>query len=483
MAISGGGILLSRLLNAVALFYILKVFTAAELGTVTLVTAIFASLQTLTELGLGAAIIQKRAELSREQFSALFWVSAALAIALVLALVVAAPWVADFYGQPDLSAMLRVYSLTLLAFVGYGIPRARLTYQLKFGRITSVEAAAGGVSAVLFIVLAYQGFGPWAILIGELASRLVMLVGFQLFSPFWPSRRADFHSVKKLVRFGLFAMGSRMLSEAYSNADYLVVGKLFQAHVLGIYGFAYRLVSDIGQTLRSSFVNVSFPTFSRLNDDKAALSRYLFGMARASIVLTGVVLIPLAALLEPLLRLFRYEEWLQAVPYAQVFVLVAIVRAAHVLTPRMLNALGYSATNFLFSACNAVLLPLSFYLGGIWFGLQGVVWAWGIAFPLSIAWYAVLAHSKLEVSYWRYLWGMFSGVLLLVPGAAAVAAFAYGLTTWGYWTHVTSLGAILQGVLTVGALLTALALCAAVPFLTERDNLRKALARPVSTAD
>ena len=47
LAISGIGVVVSRILNAVALLFILKVFTAEELGLATLVTAIFATLQTL----------------------------------------------------------------------------------------------------------------------------------------------------------------------------------------------------------------------------------------------------------------------------------------------------------------------------------------------------------------------------------------------------------------------------------------------------
>src|SRR6201999_712870 len=111
----GGVVLLSaqmmRVLGQVATLVVLaRLLPPSAFGLLAMVAAIGAVLDLVKEFGLSAATIQKQ-DITHAQVSALFWVNAGVGALLGIALFIAAPWLAHFYGQPSLEAVARWLSL------------------------------------------------------------------------------------------------------------------------------------------------------------------------------------------------------------------------------------------------------------------------------------------------------------------------------------------------------------------------------------
>jgi len=418
------GTVVARLLKLAALFVVLDVISDVELGVATTAITIFAIVQSLTELGLGAAVVQSEAP-SRGELDRLFSLSLLVALALYALLFVAAWPLAAFYEAPALVPLIQVQGLGVVVFSLYFIPKALLTRELAFARITVADSLAGIGSGVVMIVLGHMGLGVWAIIVAEVGQRGFELVFYQMLRPWLPSRLTlDFRPIRDLVSFGLYATGSRFLYRFYIDADYLVLGKVLNLAATGTYAFAYRTVFDLHKALVSIVTQVAFPTFARMKHDRPELARYLFGIARGMTLFVGALLVLLFAHTEDVLVLLGYEQWLAAVPLVRIFCAVALVRAVTPLLPQVMNALGHARLNFVYSLLMAIGMPIAFLIGGLVADADGVAWSWLVVYPPLSFVLVVYGARLLEQPLGAFTARIFAGTPLVVLLAAAVWGIA-----------------------------------------------------------
>ena len=177
----GGAILLAaqaiRVLGQVATLVVLaRLLPPSAFGLLAMVASLGAILDLVKEFGLSAATIQKPG-ISHAQVSALFWINAAAGALLGAGLVLAAPLLARFYGQPDLEA---VTEWLALGFVLSGLTVqhwALLRRQMRFGAIAGLETAADVASFAVAIALALAGKGYWALVAQRLVAPALLLAG------------------------------------------------------------------------------------------------------------------------------------------------------------------------------------------------------------------------------------------------------------------------------------------------------------------
>ena len=418
---SGVGNTASKVINVVALFVVLKLISAASFGVASIVLAIFAVVKAVTELGLGVAIVQAE-DLSRREIDSLFWLSLGASVLLYGLLAAAAPLAATFYDDPQFTSIIRIYGLIVVLFSFYFVPRNLLTRDLAFGQLAVIDNLALLSSSALMVLFGYLGYGAWAIIIGEMANRVGLMVLCHVFRPYVPRLQFSWKEVKPLVSFGLYATGSRLLYNLYSNADYLIAGAVFSKEAVGVYTLAYRIVSDPVRTLANNVNQVAYPAFSRLQDELERLRRYFFTIARGSLLIIGLLLVVIGLYIDEILTAGGYEKYLGAVPLVQVLAAVGVLRAVSPLVPRLLNAVGQARLNFYYSLSNAIFMPLAFVVGAQ-FGLMGMAWAWMIGYPGVVGLLFYFGARELELSLPAFVARAFSGLTLLLP----LAALGFGL--------------------------------------------------------
>ena len=306
---SGLGSVTARLLNAVALFYTLKVISEEQFGIAAIALAFFSTTKAITELGLGTAIVQEN-RIGRTQVDSLFWTSFILSIVVYGLIYLAAPFVGQFYDTPVLSSMIRVYMLGIIAFSFYMISSKLMMRDLEFKKLAISDNVALASSAGLMIYLAFNGWGAWAIILAELANKVGQMVFCMFFKPYFPRFRFSYEQVKHLIEFGLFTTGSNFFQKFYMNVDYLIIGKFFSMELVGIYSFAYRLVFDTVKELSNVINRVAYPTFAKLQYEIPRLRNYFFTMSRASMLLVGTVMVIIGTYIDWFLPLVGYEKWM-----------------------------------------------------------------------------------------------------------------------------------------------------------------------------
>ncbi|MGH6799714.1 MAG: oligosaccharide flippase family protein, partial [Roseiarcus sp.] len=118
-----------------------RLLPPAAFGLIAMVAALNAVLDLIKEFGLSAATIQKP-DITHGQVTALFWINAASGAAITLALIAAAPAIAQFYGQPALLGVTRWLSLGFLLNGLTNQHWALLRRQMRFGVVAMLETGA-----------------------------------------------------------------------------------------------------------------------------------------------------------------------------------------------------------------------------------------------------------------------------------------------------------------------------------------------------
>jgi len=419
---------------------------AADFGVAMLVIAWFPVLDLATDLGLHAAVIQ-RDDHTPEKISTVFWLN--LLVSGILAAVVGfwlGPVMADFYEQPVLHGLLAAYGAKLVWQNTYFMPYALLERELKFRELSVVRLVANVFEFAAKVGFAAAGFGIWCFVLGPLCRVLVTGIGVQLYRPWRPLLVFRYHEALDWFRFGMLSSAHRILYHAYTNVDYLVVGKIFGQTATGLYGLAYKLVLEPAFIIAEVFNRIAFPAFSRLKNDKARLRAQLISFARINLVVTLSLLAVIFVSVEEILLTVWGNEWIEAQTTVRVLCGVGLLRALSFLLPPLLDGIGRPGLSLRYTALAAVLMPTLFVTFAKSFGdslgYLSVAIAWVVGYPFAFGLLVILALRLLEMPLgdlvgplWRFpLWATLAGSLgfaaaWLVQEQAPMVRLAAGATS------------------------------------------------------
>ncbi|HEY6565374.1 MAG TPA: oligosaccharide flippase family protein, partial [Pirellulaceae bacterium] len=142
-----------------------RLLPPSEFGLLAAVSIFVFICQIIVDGGLGDALVQSR-ELTRKDLSSVFFLNLGLALFLILGLFVVAPGIARFYAKPELVALLRTLSLTLLFFAGCVTQLRMFARELQFRRLFLVSLVAQVAGGIVAVGLAWNGYRAWS-LVGQ----------------------------------------------------------------------------------------------------------------------------------------------------------------------------------------------------------------------------------------------------------------------------------------------------------------------------
>jgi lipopolysaccharide exporter len=244
-------------------------------GTMAILLSASSLLHTLTDIGVREAIIQNQRGTEREYVNSAFLLSFLRALGLACLLFIAAPWIAQFYGNPELTVLLRFASLTLV-FDGATSPRVCIAIKnLKFYRLAVINHGGGICGVILTVVLSYFIRDIWALVLGLVAESLFRVVFSYILYPYIPSLVWDRDSVKSLLSFSKGLFGLSFLNLIFSRTDIFVMAKLYPATQLGLYTMAIYLAQAPASFLMNTLGQTLLPTISSLQEDEQRVNRII----------------------------------------------------------------------------------------------------------------------------------------------------------------------------------------------------------------
>ncbi len=417
----GSATLAARVLDVGATFVVVSLLTKEQMGLAALALSACAILESLSGIGIGSALVQAK-HVSDKEESSLFWLTSAVGFGLGVVMLGLGPALAYTYDQAELAPLVYASSLKLVLVGVAVVPMQLLSKRLEFREIGTVQTLSSLGEGLVKIAFAFGGAGAWALVIGNVARGIVLLIALWVLASFRPQMHFALAETRRFVRFGLQVAGSGALYQVYKNADYFLVGKLLDIEALGLYRVAFDVAMQPTDTIIAVVGRVGFPVFSRLSHDVKALRATFASNTRSLFLMVA----PLAALIfmcaHQLFEVVGQGRWLGAVPAVQVLVWAGLMRAATTMFPQVYVAMGKPAYATIDSLITLVVLTLSFWVGLTFYpevGVLSVCYAWVLIYPLLLLGHLVVIQNLIGLkpgTYLRALSAGFGPVLPIVLG-------------------------------------------------------------------
>ncbi len=401
----------------------------SEYGVAALALTLFPILDTATEMGLSAAIIQ-RDDHTDERICTVFWINLGMSLFLWAILAVGiGPLLSWIHDQPMVGLMLTAYGGKLVWNNVYLIPIAFMRRELRFKEISGVRTIANIMEFTGKVGSAAAGLGIWCFVIGPALRAIGYGLGAQYCHPWRPRLVFRFRDTLGWVTYGLKTSLSQILFHVQTNVDYQIVGYYFGATATGFYRLAYDIVLEPVRMISFVILQIAFPAYARLKNDRAQLIEQFVSFSRLNLV---IMLLPIGLILvaaEDLLVSFWGARWEPAADAARVLCVVGAFRALAFVVPPLLDGMGRPGLNLAYMIATSIFMPVLFVLSAVFLGDRldylSVAWAWAIGFPICFAVLAYLALRLLDLSALAYLRRVMG-----VPLSAAAAAGLSAGATW-----------------------------------------------------
>jgi O-antigen/teichoic acid export membrane protein len=412
--------ILGQMLAWVSTFLVIRILSPSDYGLFAMTQVVLVLLNMLNGYGLASALIQ-RGEAGRHAQRQLFGMLILLNLGLGVIQFTAAPLAAAYYRQPMVTDLLRVQAVLYIATPFIALPYALLAREMDFrkqAQVNFVSAAAGALAA---LGGALAGWGVWTLVAAPIALFTVRAIGMTLAarSLMWPS--FNFRGAGDMARFGAVMATGQIFWFLQSQADVFIAGRQFDTHTLGIYTTSLFLTQIFVSKFVPPLNEVAFSAYARLKDDRAAVGKAFVKGAQIIMVVAMPFYMGLAATSDPLVQVVLGPKWIEAAPIVHWLALAMPMMTMQTLFAPASDACGRPGISARNAATGAALLPVAFLVGVQW-GIQGLIAAWFVAYPLYLA-----------ICTWRTLpvIGVRLRTLIEAIAAPVLAAAAMGLLVAG----------------------------------------------------
>lgn len=353
-----------------------------DFGLVAMALATVGVLSRIKDAGLSTATVQSR-HVAQAQATALFWMSAALAITAAVLTLAAAPAVGWFYGDPRLVPITAALACVPLLDGLTMQLQAVMTRQMRFVALSVMDAVSLAVGAAAGVALAWVGAGYWALVGQELLYSAAYATAIWTVCRWRPGRPQRNAGVRPMLAFGLHLSGFRVLNYLAMNLDTVVVGRFRGPLQAGIYDRAYRLLTVPSTLLNQPLNAVAVPALSRLQGD---VERYR-AFYRAWIQLVFALTMPFVVFLfvdaERAVLTFLGAQWIGIAPLYRVLAPAAFIGRFNVVTHWLYITTGRTDRQLRWSAFLLVPMVVAYAVGVQW-------GAFGVA----------VAHTLVTCAFW-----------------------------------------------------------------------------------
>lgn len=369
----------SQILTWLCLLVVARLLEPRDFGVVGVAGVYLGLVAVFSEFGFGSAVVTLRSLTVNDiaqinTFSVMsgavgFLVSCALALPM-----------GRFFRSPELPAVIVVMSTSFLILGFKTVPSSVLQKDFRFKRLSLIDSSAAITQSLCVLLLAWLGHGYWALALGSVVGALVG-TALNVTSRPCGFARPRLKSVAHAVNLSWQVLMARLSWILYSDADFLVAGRVLGTTALGAYTFAWNLATLPVEKVTALVGQVTPAFFSANQTDYNALRRYLLSLTEAVSLVTFPATIGLGLVAPEFIGLFLGSRWSDAVAPLEVLAFYGSIRTVSALLGPLLTALRETRFLMWTNVAAAILMPLLFYIGSRW-GPVGIACGWIVGYPL-----------------------------------------------------------------------------------------------------
>jgi O-antigen/teichoic acid export membrane protein len=273
---------------------------------------------------------------------------------------------------------------------------------MNFKMLSIISISSSLFSGITSICLAFYGFGIWSLILKSLLKDSLILL-FTIYIVKWkPQIKFSILSFQKYFRYGVYMLGSSLLSQFYNNIFSLTVGKIFTPSVLGFYNRAELFKNTLSQNIDSIISGVSYPALASLQDNKVEFVNYYKNILQFSFYVVSILMIGLMLNAEALINILLGEKWMGSVEILQHLCIIGLLFPINSVTVNSISVTGRSNIYFKFQLFSIIgcLFSLVF---GYYFGIISMIRGFVLISFLLLLWIVYIFDRLFGFSFFELI--------------------------------------------------------------------------------
>ncbi|MHA6334563.1 lipopolysaccharide biosynthesis protein [Qipengyuania sp. CAU 1752] len=451
-----GSQIIAQLIAWTSTIMVVRLLAPTDYGLFAMSQVVFTALAFLNGAGFASSLIQTN-KVDARRIGQVFGLLLLFNVSLAAIQFAGAPIMAAYYKEPLIADMLRIQAVMFLTVPFTSLPAELLAKRLEFRVQGQIGMAAALVAAILALVLAWLGWGVWALVYAPIAGFVIRAIGLTIAARSLVKPIFDFRGAGDIVRFGGAMTVCQLFWIIQSQSDIFIAGRVFDTHDLGLYAEALFLTLIVTGRFLPPINDVAFPAYAELHRAGRPLGPYFLKTLRTVFLVTAPLYFGLALTAEPAVLTLFGEKWVEMSPIVAGLALAMPAMALQIVCSPTTNAMGLPGVYVRSNAFGALVFPTAF-LAGIALGPMGLVYAWWVAAPalLLVTLALTLPRTGLgwgtlvkELAPIMLACGVMSAAvvgvanvlpptwpMILLVALAATGAATYGLTIWLFWPNL-----------------------------------------------
>ncbi|MFD1981399.1 oligosaccharide flippase family protein [Mesorhizobium newzealandense] len=408
-----------------------RILTPKEIGVSVIGMAIMAIALSLREFSSSSFLIQRK-ELSREDIRGASTVTFILTGVVAAALVVASPFLASFYSEPNLAPYFRVISVCLFLDASFTLIIALLRREMSFGKVAAIDITGAVINSAATIVLALAGFSymsfAWAWLMG---SGLAAGLALALCPNFWMFR-PSLANWRGMISFGGYNGVMTILFRIFDALPLLLLGSFVSPNAAAVFSRTLWIGQIPDKLFIGGAMAVVLPAFSAEVRQGRDLKRPYLAALSLVTALHWPALLVLAVLAHPIVDIVLGHQWTEAAPLVQIVAVALLFSFSFELNYPVMVAMGAIRDLFIRALIvfplSGIILSTAVILGG----MQAAAWCMLVTVPFQ-AFVALgfvrrrlgLTHRDIAAALWK---SAVVAIASVVPPLAVIGVYGSGFT-------------------------------------------------------
>jgi O-antigen/teichoic acid export membrane protein len=414
----------AQVFSWISTVYVARLLTPNDYGVFAMATIYTGFISLISEFGVGSAVIIMR-DLGPRQLAELNTISLGAGLLCFAISFAAAPMFGWFFSSGQLPSVILVMSAGFVISAFKVVPDSVLQQELRFKLVACLDAVRSLVQAAATLIAALLGWSYWSFVAGYLFGTAVgtgLTLVFRRHRFRWP----QFRVLKPALGLSRNLLVVRVGWYLYTNADFLIAGRVLGEAALGAYQLAWSISNIPADKLTGMVNRTSQAFFSAVQRETESLRRYLLALTQGLSLVAIPASVGMSLVADEFVSLVLGSKWQGAVLPLRFLAFYVAVRTVAPLISTVLNVRGNSGFLARNSIIMSVLMPAGFYVGSRW-GAAGIAAAWIVMYPICLAPLYWRALHDIDLSLRQYATSLRTAVTGTLSLTAVVLVLKYSL--------------------------------------------------------
>lgn len=345
--------------------FLARLLEPSDFGLIAMVMVLIVIASIFSDIGLGGALVQRRRVLPIH-YNSVFYFNIFIASILTTITYFSASAIADFYNNVQLIPLAEVMSFSFIIAALASVQNVKLRKELDYRLPNKINLISAFISGVVGVSLAFYGAGVWSLVVQNLLQGILYNVLIWRTAHWKPSLQFSFKALFQLWGFGFRMFLTGLIDKVFTQLDYLIIGKLFDAASLGFYQRGKSLNLFVIKYSSESLMSILFPVLSKVQNNLLRFQQIVIKGYGVINFITFLLLGGLYLVSEELIILLFGDKWLPSVDIFKILVLSGFVRPVGALLMNTLMSRGKSKIILRMAIYKIVIALLNFVILYIW---------------------------------------------------------------------------------------------------------------------